>query len=165
MAERAVYRDGESECKIIDYGFGWKSLWYDEDFYSDVNEWRQQVGYSLSAWVVKFYSSSGAAAALAAYSPRAAWTVAWGCWSNKTSSSWSSQFSCRHLVASYCQNNHLQQARTNLTMINYVWYQTFTIKFFISTLNVSFLSLPSPQWTWRIKSIRKRKCGFEVQML
>ena len=62
-------------------------------------------------------------------------------------------------------SNHLQQARTNLTMINYVWYQTFTIKFFISTLNVSFLSLPSPQWTWRIKSIRKRKCGFEVQML
>ena len=123
------------------------------------------LGYSLGAGVVKFYSSSGAAAALTKYSPRSALTLAWGCWSNKTSSSRLSQFSCLHLVASYCQNNYLQQARTNLTMINYVWYQTFTIKFFISTLNVSFLSLPSPQWTWRIKSIRKRKCGFEVQML
>ena len=33
------------------------------------------LGYSLRAGVVKFYSSSGVAAALAAYSPRSAWTV------------------------------------------------------------------------------------------
>ena len=34
------------------------------------------LGYSLRAGVLKFYSSSGAAAALSAYSPRAEWTVA-----------------------------------------------------------------------------------------
>ena len=33
------------------------------------------LGYSLRAGVVKFYSSSGAAAALAAYLPSAVWTV------------------------------------------------------------------------------------------
>ena len=51
-----------------------------------------------------------------------------------------------------------KQARTNLTMINYVWYQPFTIKVFISTLNVSFLSLSSPQRTWsthKLKQIKK----------
>lgn len=34
------------------------------------------LGYSLGAGVVKFYSSSGAAAALTKYSPRSAWTLA-----------------------------------------------------------------------------------------
>ena len=54
-----------------------------------------------------------------------------------------------------------KQARTNLPMINYVWYQTFSIKFFISTLyyylNVSFLSLVRSGHEAQIKSVRKTK--------
>ena len=109
------------------------------------------LGYSLRAGVVKFYSSSGAAAALAAYSPRAAWTVAWGCWSNKTSSSRLSQFSCLHLVASYCQNNHLQASKNKsndykLCMISNFFNKILYIDFII--LFKCLILESSPQRTW-----------------
>ena len=63
-AERAVYCDGESECKIIDYGFGWKSLWYDvyNYFQKRTNKAASFLGYSLRAegWGMVLSSSTRA---------------------------------------------------------------------------------------------------------
>ena len=68
MAERAVYRrDGESECMVLGENH--------HDIMT-ITIFRRFLGYSLMAGVITFYCSSGAAAALAAYSPRAARTVA-----------------------------------------------------------------------------------------
>ena len=71
------------------------------------------------------------------------------------------------LVASYCQNNHLQASKNkfNDDKLCMISNQTFTIKFFISTLNVSLLSLVRSGHEAQIKSVKKTKFCFEVQML
>ena len=101
-AERAVYRDGESECKIIDFGFGWKSSWYDDYNYFQTRTkkgskfpWLLAEGWG-SQVLLELRSGRSLVCILAACRVDCCVTL----WSNKTSSSRSSQFSCRHLVAS-----------------------------------------------------------------
>ena len=160
-AERAVYLDGESECKIIDYSFGWKSLWYDvyNYFQTRTNKGSKFLWLLADGWgcQVLFELRSGRSL---------------GCILAKCSVD-----SCVRLLVKqdilikvepvFMSVVHIvrtiiyKQARTNLPMINYVWYQTFSIKFFISTLyyylNVSFLRRVRSGHEAQIKSVRKTK--------
>ena len=89
------------------------------------------LGYSLRAGVLKFYSSSGAAAALSAYSPRAEWTVAWRCGQTRHPHQGRASF---HVDIWLLQNNHLQASKNKsnndkLCMISTFYNKSLHINF------------------------------------